>query len=188
MRLEDQDRSEEDAFAEGGVGMPAHDWDSFAIDVIPPPPEVVGLSTDYLNHYGGILMLIAMVAEDPFLADELGEWAPRTYRAYFEASPLHWAPATITAFEALAPEAQRSFEDLMAATDSLVLGALAVLRKPEPEANAAFIATTVCPAIRSLLDRAAAFINSGGREGCEVQEDLQGVVDRLMACGDDGEF
>jgi len=44
-------------------------------------PSCTGLSTDYLNRYSEVLMLIEMATEAPDLADALRSWKAIDYRS-----------------------------------------------------------------------------------------------------------
>jgi L-alanine-DL-glutamate epimerase-like enolase superfamily enzyme len=140
------------------------------------------LSNDYLNHYSEVLMLLEMASVDPAVVDEIRDWEPVSYRAYFEASPLRRAPAALAAYEALAPERRAVFEELTAAMDRLALAAIRALTPPcEPE-GAALVTEATVPALRRLIETAAAFLNSGGRHRSadgEV-EAAQEAIDRLL--------
>ena len=63
-----------------------------------------------------------------------------------------------------------------------MLGAIFALQPPCHPQNVALIAEVIGPAIRRLIDQAAAFLNSGGTapcEGCEAEEP-QRIIDRLI--------
>jgi hypothetical protein len=84
-------------------------YDSPACDPAGPadgaaPGDRAGLSTDYLNHYSEILMLIEMASFDEDAVADLSGWQPVDYRAYFERSPLRRAASALAAYEALAPQ------------------------------------------------------------------------------------
>jgi hypothetical protein len=156
---------------EDGVGLPAI------------PADRHGLSTDYLNHYSEILMLIEMVSFDASIGDEIGRWQPIGYREYFGKSPLRRAPAAIAAYDALAAESRLSFEQIVQALDKLTVAAIVALRPPCHPHNVTLIGEVIGPAIRRLIDGAAAFLNSGGNglwEGCEADH-AQRATDLLIA-------
>ena len=155
--------------------------DPYWIDVDMPAPAHVGLSTDYLNHYGGILMLIEMAAFDQDAVADLTAWRPIGYRDYFRLSPLRWAPRAIAAYDALPDEKRTSFEQTIQALDKLAAGAILALQPPCHPQNVALIANVISPTVRRLIDRAAAFINSHGTTRCDACEDPQVIIDQLIA-------
>jgi hypothetical protein len=147
------------------------------------PAEPDGLSTDYLNHYSEILMLIEMAVSDEAVVNEIGSWRPVGYCDYFLRSPLRRAPAAIAAYRRLRPERRNVFERIAQALDKLTLGAIFALQPPCHSENVALIVDVIGPAIRRLIDQAAAFLNSGGTapcEGCGGIEEPQRIIDRLI--------
>ena len=141
-----------------------------------------GLSNDFLNHYSEVLMLIEMAQHDAAIASHLTAWHPLTYPAYFSASPLRRAAAALAAYEALPAARREAFEKLTAAMDTLATMAAFALQPPCEPATAGLVCEVTVPALRKLVERAAAFLNSGGRDlPDEGQgEQTQAVIDRLI--------
>jgi hypothetical protein len=141
-----------------------------------------GLSNDFLNHYSEVLMLIEMAACDPSVGDDLAEWQPLGYRAYFAASELRRASAALAAYDAL-PEARRqAFEKLVAGMDSLAIMAVFALQPPSTADDTLGIVEKTVPALRNLIAKAGAFLNSGGQDLApdSEAEEAQAVIDRII--------
>ncbi|GGK24301.1 hypothetical protein [Salinarimonas ramus] len=148
----------------------------------PSDAAIEGLSNDYLNHYSEVLMLVELAAQDPDAVDDLAAWRPVDYPTYFGASHLRRAPAARAAYEALPDERRAAFEALTRAMDNLSTTAIRALRPPCEPDDAAHVAEVTGPALRRLIARASAFLNSGGRElpdEAEV-EAAQRATDRLL--------
>jgi hypothetical protein len=146
------------------------------------PVDKDGLSTDYLNHYSEILMLIEMAVSDEGVVGEIGSWRPVPYCDYFRRSPLRRAPSAIAAYRALRPERRNAFERTTEALDKLTLGAILALQPPSNPRNDALNVDVIAPATRRLTDPAAAFLTRGGTapcEGCEADQP-QRMIDRLI--------
>jgi hypothetical protein len=159
------------------------DPDGFPASAHPIPADRHGLSTDYLNHYSEILMLIEMASFDEAVVAEIAAWQPIGYRDYFLKSPLRRAAAALAAYEALPTDRRTAFEQVLQALDKLALAAILALQPPCHPQNVVLIGEVIGPAIRRLIDRAAAFLNSGGAslcEGCEADH-AQTMIDRLIA-------
>ncbi len=144
------------------------------------PSACAGLSNDYLNHYSEVLMLIEMAADDPVIAAELADWHPVDYRGYFGASELRRASAALAAYDALPDDRRIAFEKLVAAMDALAIMAVFALQPPSAPETAPVIAETTAPALRGLIARAAAFLNSGGHELPPNGEEAQLAIDRVL--------
>jgi hypothetical protein len=146
------------------------------------PSACADLSNDFLNHYSEALMLIEMAADDPVLGAELADWQPVSYRAYFASSDLRRAPAALAAYDALPEAPRRAFEKLVAAMDALATMATFALQPPTAPDSAAAVVEATVPALRGLIAKAGAFLNSGGRElaSDSEAEGAQTVIDRII--------
>lgn len=145
------------------------------------PADRDGLSTDYLNHFSEILMLIEMASFDEGIVAELSAWRPISYRDYFLKSPLRRAAAAIEAYDALSVAHRTSFEQTIEALDKLASAAILALQPPCHPQNVVLIGEVIGPGIRRLIDRAAAFLNSNGTAVCETGDEPQAIIDRLIA-------
>lgn len=141
-----------------------------------------GLSNDYLNHYSEVLMLIEMAAGDPAIGADLADWQPVDYRTYFGASELRRASAALAAYDALPDERRAAFEKLVAAMDALATIAVFALQPPSAPETAPVVVEATAPALRSLIARAGAFLNSGGQElpPAGEAEEAQLAIDRVL--------
>jgi hypothetical protein len=149
----------------------------------PAPADRDGLSTDYLNHYCEILMLIEMASFDDAVVAEIAHWQPVGYRDYFLNSPLRRAAAALDSYGALPEDRRREFEQTVQALDKLALAAILALQPPCHPQNVVLIGEVIGPAIRRLIDRAADFLNCNGEslcDGCEADH-AQHMIDRLIA-------
>lgn len=146
----------------------------------PCESDRAGLSNDYLNHYSEVLMLIEMAADDPAIGADLAEWRPVGYRAYFASSELRRASAALAAYEALPEMRRQAFERLVAAMDTLATMAIFALQPPIAIESASVIVETTAPALRALIAKAGAFLNSGGQDLAPDGEETQAVIDRII--------
>jgi hypothetical protein len=146
------------------------------------PSVCAGLSNDFLNHYSEALMLIEMAADDPSMGDELADWQPVSYPAYFGASELRRASAALAAYEALPDARRQAFERLIAAMDTLATMAIFALQPPSAPDSARVIVEATAPALRDLIAKAGAFLNSGGQDLAPdtETEEAQAVIDRII--------
>lgn len=166
-------------------GPSAHDTLEPQAQAAPQEPargEERGLSNDYLNHFSEALMLIELAAGDADAVRDLAGWRPIDYPSYFAASQLRRAPAALAAWAALGSERRAAFEAQVRAMDRLATAAIRALRPPCDPQAAAHVAEVTGPALRRLIARAGAFLNSGGAElpdGADA-EAAQAAIDRLL--------
>jgi hypothetical protein len=154
-----------------------------------PEPDAAGvfspacdaLSNDFLNHYSEVLMLIEMAGDDPSIGAELAEWRPVGYRAYFASSELRRAADALAAYDALPDAPRQAFEKLIAAMDTLATMAVFALQPPTEPGSAHVVIEATAPALRDLIAKAAAFLNSGGREAADSDpKEAQAVIDGII--------
>jgi hypothetical protein len=126
-------------------------------------------------------MLIEMASFDEDAAADLSGWQPVDYRAYFERSPLRRAASALAAYDALAPRRRTGFEQIVEALDELAAAAILALQPPCHPLDRALIGEVIGPAIRRLIDRCAAFLNSDGAVLCESADEPQAIIDRMIA-------
>lgn len=174
-----QSRPEMERAADEAAGVPSAVGDG--------PDDVlssagVGLSNDFLNHYSEVLMLIEMAPHDAAIAADLLDWQPVSYRSYFGASELRRASAALAAYDALPDDRRQAFERLVAAMDTLATMAVFALQPPSTPETAPVIVEATAPALRHLIAKAGAFLNSGGLDLAAdgEAEEAQNVIDRIL--------
>ncbi|MBB4015337.1 MULTISPECIES: hypothetical protein [Chelatococcus] len=141
------------------------------------------LSTDFLNQYNEVLMIIELAADDAELMETLDEWQPRSYRQHFaKHAQLRFADDALRAYEALAPERRLAFENLRLAMDDVVTSAIRALKQAGEAEERAAIAAASSSLLRRMIEAAASFIRTEGRDWRSFSHaEMQGTIDRLMA-------
>lgn len=85
------------------------------------------LATDYLNHFNEVVMILEMVPDMPEIIDEAIAWQPVSYIEHFAASVFSDKELAIWAYKNAPKEYIDAFEELVSATDTLILRAIAEL-------------------------------------------------------------
>jgi hypothetical protein len=143
-----------------------------------------GIANDYLNHFNEILLLIEhLPIMLPEMVDEILQWKPKTYREYFQQSPLPGSYETLQIYDRL-PDAFRSyFEAQIDELNKFALESVAVIRKHRgpngeinPEDVEEFCART-STAMRAALAEAADIVNHGQARAIETP---QNMADRIL--------
>ena len=78
------------------------------------------LSTDYLNHFNEIIMMIAMIPEMPEILEECKEWQPKSYIEHFAYSSLSYRFIAVELYRAVPDKTLKVFEDSVAQTNNVV--------------------------------------------------------------------
>lgn len=140
------------------------------------------LSTDYLNRYAEVAMMLTLAVDDPSIMEALSGWKPLTYREHFRISGLREACCHIKAYEAL-PRGMRAEFDLVTKNlnhlAQLSIVAMSGASDPTMRAQLAEISTA---SLNHHIGRLNAFLNADGTQRLEDNaDDVQRAVDELMA-------
>jgi hypothetical protein len=157
---------------------PRDAWSPGAIDL---PPICKHLSSDYLDQYLEVLQLIEAAPRDEAAADALLVWQAKSYRVHYARS----GPLPISAYEALPGMRRHVFEKLIAEMDMLIEMACFALQWPCDLDLALPVAEITVSGLRGMIRRAAAFLDSGGRDlGHPADSDTaESILDRIRAVG-----
>lgn len=82
------------------------------------------LSTDYLNHYNELVMMLEMVGDMPDMLAEVEAWAPKSYQEHFRDSAFKHKDLAIWAYEHAPDEYRQPLDDCIARMDAAVAEAL----------------------------------------------------------------
>jgi hypothetical protein len=120
------------------------------------------LATDYLNHFNEVVMILEMVPDMPEIIEDALEWQPASYIEHFAASVFSDKELAIWAYKNAPKEYIESFEELVAAADTLILRAVNELSQTagilgEEELRAKV--TEMMAEIREIQERIGGVIN-----------------------------
>jgi hypothetical protein len=148
------------------------------------------LTTDYLNHFSGVLMLLEMLPSDPEgLSEEVLNWSPITYEEHFEETGFPDRELAVKAYEHAPIDVREAFDDVIDEMNDRFLAVLNEVRgavsEKRPEELAQFC-QDVAPQMHELISQAATIVNEGitnvidinAREG--GQKDAQEEIDALF--------
>ncbi|HUO54474.1 MAG TPA: hypothetical protein VMU18_07030 [Rhodoblastus sp.] len=122
-----------------------------------------GLANDYLNVFNEILLLIEFLPTMPEMTDEALAWQPRTYREYFQQSPLPGAREAARRYDKIDPGLRDRFESLLTRLNEIALRAQRKVAEemagPNFPESIAEPCETTAAAMRAGLDYVARLIN-----------------------------
>lgn len=147
---------------------------------LPGRPARPQLSTDYLNRYAEALMLIEMIPMDPGVIADLHGWRAMGYREHFLVSPLRCAAAALAAYDQLEPRQLKALDDLCITMNRLIATATALLAELGESQDTIHVVEVAGSALRGLIGRTTAFINSNGAHAISEAE-TRAVQDRIDA-------
>ena len=136
------------------------------------------LSTDYLNHLNGPVMLFDMVGDMPHMLEELTAWRPKTYVEHFRESGFPDKELAIEAY-ALAPKRFREpLEQIIESANNRIMDTIDVLQLHISQEDLFGIRSTAKEAgiqLRDLIQQANEIIH--GHKG-HLRQDQ---IDEIMA-------
>ena len=120
------------------------------------------LSTDYLNHFNELVMLLEMVADMPDMMEEVKLWHPKSYKQHFEDSVFTHKDLAIMAYEHSPTEFKEPFDKTVEAVNEAIQSGLPLLEQIIADGNPEIIrheAVSFTRNIQLLTERASAIVN-----------------------------
>ncbi len=120
------------------------------------------LSTDYLNHFNELVMLLEMVADMPDMMEEVKLWQPKTYQQHFQDSVFTHKDLAIAAYEHAPIEFKEPFDKTVTAVNNAILIGLPHLEEIISHGDAEIIkheAMSFTRNVQMLTERASAIVN-----------------------------
>ncbi|WP_342359128.1 hypothetical protein [Terrarubrum flagellatum] len=148
--------------------------------MISDPPS---LTTDYLNHFGELVMLLEMLPDMPEAIDDARGWAPRTYLQHVDRVGIGDPASLRRNYEQLASARRQRFDETSAAANRLGQTIVEILRDPmTSNSRLSGIVHLGCCAMRAHICRLAAIISH--KSDAEIDRtgvDIQSEIDALLA-------
>lgn len=120
------------------------------------------LSTDYLNHFNELVMLLEMVPDMPDMFEEVKEWQPKTYQQHFQDSSFTHKELAVMAYEHSPPDYRRPFDETITAIHGLIQKELPEIDGMIKQGDADAIREKTLQFsgnLQKLMDRASGIIN-----------------------------
>ena len=125
------------------------------------------LTTDYLNHFNSIFMILEMLPSDPnMFAEDIRAWEPKQYAEHLVDSGFRESDLAIICYEHLDSDVRKAFDKITAQLDDAVKLTIERIEDALGHDNLEGI-HQICgdciPQIRQLVEDAASIVN-GDRE------------------------
>ncbi len=134
------------------------------------------LTTDYLNHYSGMVMLLEQLPATPEeLIIYLLSWEPVGYEEHFETSGFRDGDLARTAYRHAPENIRSAFDQVIERLHNESIRALNLVRLQAEEGNTEALTKTCetsAPVLRELIDRASAIVNQQTGAGNNTQQDI----------------
>ncbi|MEQ8370825.1 MAG: hypothetical protein RIE31_06225 [Alphaproteobacteria bacterium] len=134
------------------------------------------LTTDYLNRFNEIQMVIDLIAEDRGALDEVRNWKPVSYQEHFHRSQLAFRELAVEAYEQSPDPYRREFDSLIECMNDLIRDNIVAIEKAIAADDQKAL-QAVSAATREQLDlmlvEARAIVNAGRESlGQDAIDDL----------------
>ncbi len=121
------------------------------------------LTTDYLNHYSGMVMLLEQLPSTPEeLIIYLLSWEPIGYEEHFATSGFRDGDLAITAYRHAPENIRSTFDTVIERLHEESIKALDIVRRQAEAGNMQGMSRTceqTAPILRELIDEASAIVN-----------------------------
>ena len=155
--------------------------------------EVTLLTTDYLNHFNELVMVLELVPDMPDMFDDAKDWQPLAYADHFQISGFPHGDLAVEAYGKAPAEFRQPFDDTIKQIDTMVLETIEQVTSALASGETSALADVVgnsCREIRGLIDRASSIVHSRPGETAveaEAEPDLdtdenldQSAIDSLF--------
>ena len=131
------------------------------------------LSTDYLNHFNELIMMLEMVPDMPEMFEEARAWEPKTYQDHFHDSAFTHKDLAIMAYDHAPPEYREPLDQTIVQLNDRIKDGLqkigVLIEHGEPDLLR-IETTSISRGFQELMDRAGAIINGVESEVVETGE------------------
>ena len=136
------------------------------------------LSTDYLNHFNEIVMLIEMVSSMPECMEDIRAWRPKTYAEHFHDSNFADRDLAILAYENAPPQHREPFDRTIDRLNDAVAMAIRDLGAAVQDGTTDLteaVAQRAAQRLHALIDVAGGIIN--GQQAVIDQRQIDVLID-----------
>jgi hypothetical protein len=140
---------------------------------------VTGLSTDYLNHFSEVIMVLEMASTMPECLDDLRAWRPKTYSEHFAASGFSNRDAVIGAYLAADPAVREALDRASATLNAVLAETRDVVIQHLASRKGEELTQCALTWIRPLIARTAAVINGTSTDAAD-QHGPQAAIDAMF--------
>lgn len=151
------------------------------------------LTTDYLNHFNEIIMLLEILPSAPSqFANEVAEWEHESYEEHFEHSGFRDKELAIAGYRHAPEEVRRAFDSSVADMEQEMVMLLQQVQKKIDGGDTEGL-TQLCmeatPRLQDLIQITAGIVNGSesgesgsadGKDAAAKQQDTQSAVDALF--------
>jgi hypothetical protein len=130
---------------------------------------VTKLSTDYLNHFAEVVMVLEMSSTSPECLDDLREWQPKTYVEHFAASRFSNRDEVIAAYHTADPIVREALDRAADMLNEALIKTRDIVLRRRVKPDSAKAAARALAWLKPLIARTSAVINGTAPDITERQ-------------------
>jgi len=138
-----------------------------------------GLSTDYLNHFAEVVMVLEMSSASPECLADLREWRPKTYVEHFTATRFSNREQVIAAYEAAKPAVRDALDRAAETLNEALIKTRDIVLRRRAKAETTKAVERSLAWLKPLISRTAAVIN-GTAPDIAQRQGSQAAVDVIF--------
>jgi hypothetical protein len=138
-----------------------------------------GLSTDYLNHFAEVVMILEMSSASPECLNDLRTWQPKTYVEHFATSHFSNREQVIAAYRAAKPSVRESIDGAASVLNDALIKTRDIVLRQRAKPDTAKAVQWALSWLKPLIGRTAAVINGTGVNALQGQGS-QAAVDAIF--------
>lgn len=140
---------------------------------IPALPGKNDLSTDYINHFSEIVMMLELLPGTPELLEDVLAWTPASYVEHFQRSHFSTRDVVLARYASLPEEQRNLLERLSMDATRLVVTTQLLLREGKEGEELSALCDVSCTALRVLIRRLSALIADGSVPASTLSPEAQ---------------
>ena len=132
-----------------------------------------GLTTDFLNQYNELSMLLDLAADDPDMLEELEDWSARSYEEHFAASGFRDWALVVAAYEMCPPAIRTEFDSAITVLNSVATAGVKALLAAVSAGDTVAPGTihALAAEVQGAIVHASGLINGSNTLGSQAQVD-----------------
>ncbi|MGF1627119.1 MAG: hypothetical protein ACFCVH_19735 [Alphaproteobacteria bacterium] len=137
------------------------------------------LSTDYLNHFNEIVMLLELSVDMPDMVAEIEQWQPKSYVQHFRDSGFSYGELAVAAYDHAPVAFRQPFDATVDEINRIITEVLPRVRTMlagEHPGAARDRILLLAHALRAKIERASAIINGSRAEELDAKPETGGMI------------
>jgi hypothetical protein len=139
-----------------------------------------GLSTDYLNHFNEMVMMMELYSSSPDLKQDILDWKVLSYVDHFESTGFRAKALAVEGFALARTAVKKQLEVIVAEIETVLLVGQDAVEVENVHGEANFALSEATETAEMLIARASALINGLSHPEDVSADDAQALIDALF--------